>query len=538
MQRGARFSENFLHLPTWLVVALLCLLFPLTPAFAHSALIASVPADGAIVQTAPRQFSLTFNEQVAPLVLKLVRPDGSSSPLDHYALKDATLVIDAPELAEGAHVLVWRIVSADGHPVGGSLVFSVGAPSAGGPPEAVTRVDRPVRAALWLSKVALYAGLFFGVGGAFFLAWIGSVSGRAKVFTRGLLRLGLVAALLSVGLQGLDALDLPLMALAKPAVWDAGFGTSYGSTATAALLALLAAMVSIGLPWKAARRPLALLALAGVGFALAASGHAADAAPHWLTRPAVFLHAVGIACWAGALMPLAFVLSAGGPDATAALRRFSRLIPYPIVAMAVAGITLAVIQVQSVGALVATSYGRVLIAKLVIVAMLFALAMRNRWRLTEPAASGDATTAAALVRSIRLEIILVCVVFAVAALWRFTPPPRVLAMEAALPASVHIHAEKAMADISVAPGHAGPVAVSIFIMDGAFDPLPAKELTLVLSNAAAGIEPIKRPAKRVDGIWRVDDLVLPLGGRWTVRLDILVSDFEMVKLESEIAIRH
>ena len=87
------------------------------------------------------------------------------------------------------------------------------------------------------------------------------------------------------------------------------------------------------------------------------------------------------------------------------------------------------------------------------------------------------------------------------------------------------------------PGRAGPVAVSMFVMNGAFDPLPAKEVTLVLSNPAAGIEPIRRPAKLVDSAWRVDDLVVPLGGRWTVRLDILVSDFEMVKLEGEIAIR-
>ena len=60
----------------------------------------------------------------------------------------------------------------------------------------------------------------------------------------------------------------------------------------------------------------------------------------------------------------------------------------------------------------------------------------------------------------------------------------------------------------------------------------------MLSNAAAGIEPIKRPARLVAGVWRVDDLVVPVAGRWKVRLDILVSDFEMVKLESEIAIRH
>ena len=74
-------------------------------------------------------------------------------------------------------------------------------------------------------------------------------------------------------------------------------------------------------------------------------------------------------------------------------------------------------------------------------------------------------------------------------------------------------------------------------MNGAFDPLPAKEVTLVLSNPAAAIEPIRRPARLVDGVWRVDDLVVPIGGRWTVRVDVLVSDFEMVKLEGEIVIR-
>ena len=85
----------------------------------------------------------------------------------------------AGSLTDGTHVLVWRVVSEDGHPVGGSLVFSLGAPSAGGQPEADAPADRAVQAALWLGKVVLYVGLFFGVGGAFFLAWIGSASDPA-----------------------------------------------------------------------------------------------------------------------------------------------------------------------------------------------------------------------------------------------------------------------------------------------------------------------------------------------------------------------
>ncbi len=45
------------------------------------------------------------------------------------AAVDATLTIAVPPLPDGTHVLSWRVISADGHPVGGSLIFSIGAPS-------------------------------------------------------------------------------------------------------------------------------------------------------------------------------------------------------------------------------------------------------------------------------------------------------------------------------------------------------------------------------------------------------------------------
>ncbi|TIL17517.1 MAG: copper resistance protein CopC, partial [Mesorhizobium sp.] len=68
----------------------------------------------------------------------------------------------------------------------------------------------------------------------------------------------------------------------------------------------------------------------------------------------------------------------------------------------------------------------------------------------------------------------------------------------------------------------GPVAASIVIMTGDFGPLDAEQATLVLSKPDAGIEPIKRAAKKPgDGTWRVDGLVVPVPGRWTARLDIL-----------------
>ncbi|MES0098241.1 CopD family protein [Mesorhizobium sp. M0019] len=505
-------------------------------AFAHAALIQAEPADGAVLAQSPSQMSLTFSEPVSPLVLTLVRPDGTSIPLSSFRLSGQTVEIDNPQaLTSGTHVLSWRVISADGHPVGGSVLFSVGAPSAA--PAASEAVDRELRTAIWIGKVFLYIGLFFGVGGAFALAWLaqGGRSGQNMIVAA--ILCGLAAAVLSHGFQGLDALGAPLARLAQPVIWQTGLGTSFGWTVLIALMALGLGLLSLVVP-PADAKPLALAGLVGVGAALAASGHASAAEPQWLTRPMVFLHATGIAVWAGALAPLGLALKRQPDKAGPLLRRFSRAILFVVAVLAAAGIVLAVIQVRTPSALVHTAYGRLLLLKLALLVFLFTLAAVNRFKLTAPAEAGNTEVQRRLARSIAIEVLIVVAIFGVASGWRFTPPPRALAIAAAQPASVHIHTLQAMADLSIAPGHAGLVAASIFIMTGDFGPLDAKQVTLVLSKPDSGIEPIKRPATRLgDGTWRVDDLVIPVAGRWTARLDILVSDFEMVKIEAPIDIR-
>ncbi|MGQ3215489.1 MAG: copper resistance CopC family protein [Shinella sp.] len=143
-----------------------------TPAFAHAPLTGAVPADGAVIDTPPKTLSLSFSGSVSPLVLKLVLPDGQTRVLDTFTLHDRTLEITTSEdLATGTHVLTWRVVSEDGHPVAGSTLFSIGAPG-NAPQVAEEAADGPVKTALWLAKIVLYAGLFFGIGGIFALRWL------------------------------------------------------------------------------------------------------------------------------------------------------------------------------------------------------------------------------------------------------------------------------------------------------------------------------------------------------------------------------
>lgn len=538
LQKTRTTGSNAGRLAAGVLFAFLLLAAIMLPgrAFAHATLITAEPADGAVLAQSPPQFSLTFSEPVSPLVLTLVKPDGTPVALTSFRLSDQTVEIDNPQtLGGGTHVLSWRVISADGHPVGGSLLFSVGAATE--PPAVSEPVDWGLRSAIWIGKVFLYIGLFLGVGGAFALAWLAGYGRSGQRFVIAAILCGLVAAPLSLGLQGLDALGAPFARLAQPTIWRTALGTSFGWTALIALMALGLGLLSLVGP-RAASRLFALAGLIGVGTALAASGHASAAEPQWLTRPMVFLHGAGIAFWAGALAPLGLALMRRRAEAGAFLHRFSLAILPVVAVLAAAGIVLAVIQVQTPLALVDTAYGRLLLIKLALLVFLFAIAALNRWKLTGPTEVGDAKAQRGLARSTAVEMLIVLAIFGVAASWRFTPPPRALAIAAAQPASVHIHTLKAMADLSITPGHAGTVAAAIVIMTGDFGPLDAKEVTLVLSKPDSGIEPLKRPAtKPGDGSWRVDNLVIPVPGRWTARVDILVSDFEIVKIEAPIDIR-
>lgn len=512
--------------------AAFCLLLGLVgAALAHAALIRADPADGAALAQAPARLTLTFNEPVAPLALKLVGPDGAAQALQANADGATVTVLLPPSLTTGSHLLSWRVVSEDGHPIGGTTAFAIGPGAAALAPTAKSG-DAAPGGAIWAARATLWLALLFGAGGAFARLWLtGNARGGGDRALRAFLALGLVAAPLSLGLQGLDALGLSLGALFRPEVWTAAASTTYVRTALIATLALLAAAGSLLSRGKAAAG-LATLGLLGVGAALAASGHAATAAPRWATVPAVVVHGVAAALWAGALLTLATRFS---PEA---LRRFSRAAPATVAALVLAGTPLAVIQLASVEALWATAYGRLLLAKLAFVALLLALAGWNRFRLTAPALAGDAAARRRMVRVVVAEAVVVAAILGVAAGWRFTPPPRTLAtVEAGTPARLTLSAPGVEAVVTVARPRVGTSSVAIALRkpDGA--PLDPKAVTLVLSRPEAGLEPIRRDAARTgDGAWDVSEAPLAGAGRWRLRLDLLIDDFTLTRLDGELTV--
>jgi copper transport protein len=512
------------------LAALLVVLGLATGASAHASLVSVEPADGSVLSTQPKVVELRFNEVVTPAVVNLIDAAGRvrGDAIVHAA--GEAIVIDVPEnLPRGTQVVSYRVISADGHPVGGSMLFSIGAVTAAAK---IPKNDGTVDVLIWLARVGVYLGLLAGVGGVFFVTWIGEMRAGADVINAALI-VGLASAAASLGLQGLDALDIPLHDLSLAAPWQAAFATSLGPSLLIAAVAMVAAIVALQAQSAGTARALSALALAGVGLSLTVTGHAATAPPQWMTRPAVFLHGVGAAFWIGALTPLAAMVRRPGKGLLAVVIRFSRIAVAVVVALVLTGLALAVVQLQSFGALIESKYGIILSIKLALVAILLCLAALNRFLLT-PALASDPLNTRPLLRSILTECIVALAILSVVAGWRFTPPPRALAA-AVTPLALHIHTDAAMFQVLVSPGMVGADSFLLQLMNGDASPLAAKEATLTLSLPERGIEPMERPATLgPDGYWHVRDVLLPYPGRWHVRIDALVTDFQKITLEDDI----
>ena len=111
------------------VLLSVALLAAAVPAWAHSELRRSVPAASAVLDQPPDRIELYFSERVQLTALRLHRVGGDEIMLPRRSIREATSeTIALPPLTPGEYRAEWRIISADGHPVGGVIPFRIGAP--------------------------------------------------------------------------------------------------------------------------------------------------------------------------------------------------------------------------------------------------------------------------------------------------------------------------------------------------------------------------------------------------------------------------
>lgn len=518
---------------------------------AHAVVVETDPPDGAVLAAAPESVTIRFNEPVSLIAAQLLDARGRHVIGAEAAAVNGAIVELAlpPALSSGTYVASYRVVSLDGHPVGGSLVFSIGEASTFHADAAAH--DRPWRIAWTAVRTVLNGGLLAAAGGVLFLLLVAG-SGPLAVSTakiaRGFAAVAVVAALLSVGVQGGLLTGGPIRDILRASVWGTGLASAFGRSATIAL-AGLALIIAGTLSSSPAGRIVSAAGAATALFSYAFAGHVMTAGPRWLTAPALLAHTSAVAFWIGSLLPLRAALA--DADAAPVVRRFSAIAVAAVAVLLAAGIVIAVLQVRSAAALVTTAYGWMLLGKLALVAGLLALATFNKLRLTPAFARHDPGAAAALRRTIGAEVVLAAAILAITAALGTTPPPRALgAGHAHTPGhhaagehhahglSVELSSAGLRAALTFSSAHAGANDVEIAIIDEGGQAVEAQEIVFTAANPAAGVEAIGRPAVRLQaGLWEVKGLQLVPAGEWSLGVEVLVSDFERPIFEGTVELR-
>lgn len=513
------------------VALLLVLLVWSAPtAAAHAYVISQSPTSGAELAASPAAVVVRFSEPVAlasGTATSVVSSSGERVDNGSPVLRGDLLTIPLRHsLPRDVYVANWSVISADSHPVGGSLQFGVGVPT--------TAVAEPA-APQPSSLLQLINGVLKG------LVYLGLVAALGAPIAARLLHVSLPTRWVAAGFLAAAAgsvLQIPVQYLwgasASRATWG-GLVQSFGSTyaLTIYLRVVLLVLAWVVRRWLSVFVVVALLVVATV----VRNGHG-GAEGGWIFV-STLAHAIAATAWIGGLLVLGWAMLTRRLE-VAQLRRlplWSRYAGAAVAVIAATGVAQAVVQVRYPAALVHTTYGWVLLAKVALVAVAGFFAIRgNRWVTTHSrlATRPEPGETARLRRFARREAVLGTAIVIVSGVLSSVDP----AQATYAPTTPQtLTAGPYTVELRIAPARRGPVGFRVTVT-GAADATPLAQqvdLTLNQPGGATRALPVEFTA-RIPGTIHSGQpvpitfvssvVVLPDIGDWQAQLTVVASETE------------
>ena len=525
-----------------LLLGLFGVLLAATPASAHAALVATDPGNGTIVPDAPNKVTLTFSESVQLISgkIQVLAPDNSRADQGEPTVNGNTVTIPLRSGGgRGTYLVSFRVISADSHPVGGSITYSVGAAST--PPSAAvndTKVDPVVRALIPVGKYLGYAGLVLLVGPALVLAllWPHRLSrrGPSRVIWSGM-GLVTVSTLMAIWLQVPYTLGTKLFDVRIGDLRDV-LGSTFGAVMLVRLGVLCAAAFLLRPllrgPGSESKTDLALLGVLGVA-ALATwplTGHPTASPVAGVSVVIDAIHLAAMSVWLGGLVMLVgFLLrQANERELAAILPIWSRWAATAVSALILAGVVQALIEVSTLDGLVNSTYGRLILVKVALAACVLGMAWYSR-RIVKSRTAGEKPRG--LRRLVGVELAITAVVLGVTAALVQIAPPRTA--EAASTGnnttstvSQTLTSSTMAMQVDIFPATVGNNSIHLYAYTPDNKPLTVVEWTGTAALPAKGIEPISIPLLRITDFHAVGDIALPQAGQWTFKFTARTSDVD------------
>ncbi|MEU6562981.1 copper resistance CopC/CopD family protein [Nocardia nova] len=481
-------------------------------ASAHAVLVSTAPASGTHVDTSPPELRLQLDEPVTLVAgsAQLIDSGGRRFALSATRLDDGqrrVVLVPAASVPDGAYLATARVVSADTHVVSLSIQFTVGSVTAPGQfatpsPTGVERyLNAPTRGITYLGLI-LSAGLFAAAR----WGWPSAVRRRRfRMIYRagiGIFVIGFVSRLFVLTAQQSGGVsDLSLTGA------RAVLETSHGVVAVVAVLSSVLAL-------RGSRAAGVMQAAAAV-LAVTLDGHGGSVQGWPWSFAGTLLHVYGVTVWLGGVVVVAFVLR-GLPDPS----RWHAVSAGHVLVAVTGGVVLAVLQVRPLDALVHTTYGLVLVAKIVAALGVVLLGYLSlRWFRRTGATIGRPRTLVA-------ETAAAVVVLAVTSVLTTLAPAKDT-YTTDIAATLDFGAAQVL-HIGIDSIRHGPQRLTVGYAP-ANKSVPQNDSSTVsidLSSESANVARLPVPLTRpvVDNgslVWHSDQLIVPSPGQWkvTVRFD-------------------
>lgn len=532
-----------------LLATILWLLVPSSPARAHVALEDTTPAASSVLAESPPEIRLDFAGPVETRLASIELFDSHASKVTigsprHDGDDRSTLVATVPPLADGVFVVAWRVLSVDGYPTDGAFTFQVGEQTGTGQVDVAQLLDRVLAGSHadstvgWALGAARWIGLLGAlvlIGGAAFVAWAGPRGGVSEPVRRLLWSAWSASLAGSIGvlvLQGPHVTRRSLGDALDPELWGEVLGTRSGRAIELRWALLLGAGYLVSVIrrhregwWRGAGVAVAV----GLATTYSLGGHPGSSGARFGPVVGVALdalHLLAAAVWLGGLA----VLMAQRPAAAHAVRRFATAANLAIPVVVVTGVLQALRLTADDGGLAdrvgSTTWGRVLLVKLVVVALVLVIAAVARWLLAVEGAGS-------LGRLIGAEVVLGVAVVALSASLVSLPPR---GETAARPVVTTLVQGAVLLELTVTPARLGVNEVHLMFLPPGGALQQVSGATAVLeppdpADPSVPVELVVAGPNHWSGLVRID-----VPSEWTLVVQVLDAAGERLEYRAEVPV--
>ena len=516
---------------------------------AHAGLKSSEPAASSVLEQSPKEIVLNFGEAVEVSFGSIRLFDSNSQPVAlptpkfveaNGAIDAKAIRVEIPELQPGSYLVVWRVVSADSHPVQGAFAFQIGTKglnleSLSEEILASSSAPFAVRLTMGFARWLSFLGVMVMVGAMLLATRIVGFS-RVKKIIFGSWITAFVGSVLVLLLQAPYALGQAMSVGELFSAVDDVLQTRLGTWLVVRGTILLAFLILIrqrNSHDKPIYRMAAILLGIGLFATFSISGHPGMREFSALSIGTDIVHFLSVSAWMGGLVTLVLLGRKWQSESSLVISWFSFTATISMPIMVATGVAQAWRMMEGFQNIFSTTYGVVLSVKVLLVIVAIAAGTRARQVFKSKKVDQQDLREIKFSRTVLAESMIGIAVLAVTAVLVSVPP---LSVSGAAAFETSVVQANVIADLRVTPARVGEVEVHFLLSPPGGSLQSITQATARISLVAEEIPAIPIDLQLVGTNHFQAALLVPRAGDWLLEIFVNSEPGKSLRFSAVVAI--